>query len=118
MAGGTSFSIMRAPRCHFELRQYELMATKLKRDAIVSINDHPDIRRCFEGFYIGSLAIDYTVIGGANRAERHERIIYSWDREAVPVRRLRQPHGESAWQSFRLAISTCLAQMNRAAVGR
>ncbi|MDP9605544.1 UNVERIFIED_ORG: hypothetical protein J2W38_005358 [Variovorax paradoxus] len=64
------------------------MATKLhqlKRDAIVGIKDYPDIHRCFEGFYMESLAIDYTVSGGANRAERHERIIYGWDREAEPA---------------------------------
>lgn len=52
---------------------------------MVSLNDHPDIRRCFAGFGMESLAIDYTVGGGANRAERHELIIYSWDREAEPV---------------------------------
>jgi hypothetical protein len=39
---------------------------------------HPDTRRCFEGFEMKSLAIDYTVSGGQNRAERRELIIYSW----------------------------------------
>ena len=33
-----------------------------------------------------SLAIDYTVDGGVNWAERRELIIYSWDRGAQPVR--------------------------------
>jgi len=72
----------------FPWQQYELMAQKLgqlKGKAIVSINDHPDIRRCFAGFQMESLAIDYTVGGGANRAERQELIIYSWDREAEPA---------------------------------
>jgi DNA adenine methylase len=32
-----------------------------------------------------SLAIDYTAGGRANRAERQELIIYSWDREAEPA---------------------------------
>jgi hypothetical protein len=32
-----------------------------------------------------SLAIDYTVGGGANRAEHQELIIYSWDRDAEPA---------------------------------
>lgn len=72
----------------FAWEQYELMAAKLRQlkgKAIVSINDHPDIRRAFDGFQMESLAIDYTVGGGANRAERQELIIYSWDREAEPA---------------------------------
>lgn len=72
----------------FPWGQYELMATKLRQikgKAIVSINDHHDIRRAFDGFQMESLAIDYTVGGGANRAERQELIIYSWDREAEPA---------------------------------
>lgn len=71
----------------FPWDQYELMAGKLreiKGKAIVSLNDHPDIRRCFEGFGMEALSIDYTVGGGQNRAERQELIIYSWDREAEP----------------------------------
>ncbi|MFS2166630.1 DNA adenine methylase [Variovorax sp. Varisp62] len=31
------------------------------------------------------MAIDYTVGGGANRAERQELIICNWDREAEPA---------------------------------
>lgn len=72
----------------FAWEQYELMAAKMraiKGKAILSINDHPDIRRCFEGCQMESLAIDYTVGGGAHRAERQELIIYSWDREAEPA---------------------------------
>ena len=57
---------------------------EFKGKAIISLNDHPDIRRCFEGFGMESLSVDYTVTvgNGANRAERKELIIYSWDREA------------------------------------
>lgn len=72
----------------FPWEQYELMASKLRQikgKAIVSINDHPDIRRAFGGFQMERLAIDYTVGGGANRAERQELIIYNWDREAEPA---------------------------------
>lgn len=72
----------------FDWAQYELMASKvrqLKGKAIISINDHPDIRRCFDGLAMESLAIDYTVGGGANRAPRQELIIYSWDRDSEPV---------------------------------
>lgn len=38
-----------------------------------------------QGLRMESLAIDYTVGGGASRAERQELIIYSWDREAEPA---------------------------------
>lgn len=72
----------------FPWDQYERMATlmrQLKGKAIVSINDHPDIRRCFAGLQMETLAIDYTVGGGANRAARQELIIYSWDRDAEPA---------------------------------
>lgn len=72
----------------FEWSQYTLMAAKLRQTkgkAIISLNDHPDIRRRLDGFDMESLAIDYTLGGGANRAERQELFIYSWDREAEPA---------------------------------
>lgn len=74
----------------FPWAQYELMAARLRQlkgkgKTIVSLNEHPDIRRCFEGFEMESLAIDYTVGGGANRAEPQELITSSWDREAEPA---------------------------------
>lgn len=72
----------------FPWEQYEVMAQKLrsiKGKAIISLNDHPDIRRCFAGFEMETLKIDYTVGGGANRVERGEVIIYSWDRQAEPA---------------------------------
>ena len=72
----------------FAWEQYELMASKLreiKGKAIISLNDHPAIRECFKGFAMETLKIDYTVGGGANRAERQELIIYSWDPETEPA---------------------------------
>jgi DNA adenine methylase len=72
----------------FEWAEYERMAELLrsiKGKAIVSLNDHPDIRRAFAGFQMESLAIDYTVGGGGNRVERGELIIYSWDQAAEPA---------------------------------
>lgn len=72
----------------FPWEQYELMAAKLrtlKGKALISLNDHPDIRKCFAGFGMESLDIEYTVGGGGNRAPRQELIIYSWDREAEPA---------------------------------
>jgi len=52
---------------------------------VVSLNDHPDIRRCFAAFQMETLDIDYTVAGGQARAPRQELIICSWDREAEPA---------------------------------
>lgn len=72
----------------FEWGQYErpadLMAG-LKGKLILSLNDHPDVRRCFGRYQMEELEIDYTVGGGANRASRRELLIYSWDREAEPA---------------------------------
>lgn len=72
----------------FPWTEYERLATKmkaLKGKAILSINDHPDIRRAFAGFQMERLEIDYTVGGGAHAARRGELIIYSWDRQAEPA---------------------------------
>jgi DNA adenine methylase len=72
----------------FAWGQYELMADRLARlkgKAIVSLNDHPDIRRAFAAFSMEDFEIDYTVGGGDKRATRREVIIYSWDRQAEPA---------------------------------
>lgn len=72
----------------FAWEQYELMAQRLKAikgKAIVSLNDHPDIRRAFAGWDSETLDIDYTVGGGGKPAARRELILYSWDRSADPA---------------------------------
>lgn len=72
----------------FPFEQYEAMAEVLRGlqgKAILSINDHPDIRRAFEGLQFEELEIDYIVGGGDKAARRRELIIYSWDREAEPA---------------------------------
>lgn len=72
----------------FGFEQYVQMAAMmraLKGKAILSINDHPDIRRIFEGFQMEEVKIDYTVGGGGKATARTELIIYSWDRAAEPV---------------------------------
>jgi DNA adenine methylase len=72
----------------FPWEQYERLADRMatiKGRLILSINDHPDIRRCFARYQTEELEIDYTVGGGGNRAARRELIIYSWDREAEPA---------------------------------
>lgn len=72
----------------FGLEQYEKMADllrKLKGKAIVSLNDHPDIRRVFDGFQMETVPIKYTVGGGGKAVERTEVIIYSWDKASEPA---------------------------------
>lgn len=72
----------------FGLDQYEKMAEKLrnlKGKAIVSLNDHPDIRRIFAGFQIDTVPIRYNVAGGGKAVDRQEVVIYSWNRESEPA---------------------------------
>jgi DNA adenine methylase len=72
----------------FDIEQYEKMAglmRSLKGKAILSINDHPDIRRIFDGFQMQEVGIQYTVGGGGQGVDRTELIIYSWDRDAEPA---------------------------------
>jgi DNA adenine methylase len=71
----------------FPFSEYERMAQLMrgmKGKAIVSLNDHQDIRRCFAGFEMEAVDINYTV-GGGQGVARREVIIYSWDRAAEPV---------------------------------
>ncbi len=72
----------------FPYSEYLEMAARLrslKGRAIVSLNDHPDIRRAFEGFHIETVDIRYTVGGGGRDALRKEVIIFSWDDRSDPV---------------------------------
>jgi len=65
----------------FGLEQYEKMATlmsELQGKAIVSVNDHPEMRRVFKGYRMRTLDIAYIVGGNANRAPRKELLIFSW----------------------------------------
>jgi len=72
----------------FGLEEYEKMAVLLKRlkgRAIISLNDHPEIRRIFADFQMETVSIAYNVGGGGKAVDRAELIIYSWDRAADPV---------------------------------
>lgn len=65
----------------FEWSEYEALADRLARlrgRAVLSVNDHPDIRRAFGAFRSESVAIDYQVGGGGKAAKRRELIVYSW----------------------------------------
>jgi len=71
----------------FGIEQYELMADVLKSiagKAIVSLNDHPDIRRVFADFHIKTTELRYTV-GGGKGSEAREVLIFSWDVESEPA---------------------------------
>src|SRR5690606_444664 len=65
----------------FPFAEYERMA-ELMRSAqgkvVLSINDHPDIRRVFEGFTLIPLQIRYT-IAREGREPAGELIIKNWD---------------------------------------
>ncbi|MBU9194683.1 DNA methyltransferase [Burkholderia gladioli] len=72
----------------FPFCEYEKMAEKLrslKGRAIVRLNDHPEIRRVFDGFHIETVPIQYVVGGGSKANARTELIIFSWDDAAQPV---------------------------------
>ena len=56
----------------------------IKGKAIVSLNDHPDIRRVFSQFHMETTAINYTV-GGGKGVEAQEVLIFSWDIQAEPA---------------------------------
>lgn len=67
----------------FGWENYEEMARLLrviKGKAMVSINDHPDIRRVFDGLYIQELEIKYSVgnNNGSPEASR-ELVITNWE---------------------------------------
>lgn len=71
----------------FEFEQYQQMAEligNIKGKAIISLNDHPDIRRVFSSFHIEQTDIKYTVGGGKGTAAS-EVLIFSWDLSADPV---------------------------------
>lgn len=68
----------------FDFQNYVDMATvmrTMKGKAMVSINDHPDIRKAFEGFHILELDIKYTLQSGGESQTSGELVITNWDTE-------------------------------------
>ncbi|QGA37973.1 DNA adenine methylase [Burkholderia glumae] len=66
----------------FPLDEYSAIAERmraLKGRAILSMNDHPEIRRIFDCFHIETVDIEYAVGGGGHEVPRRELIIFSWD---------------------------------------
>ena len=71
----------------FGWEHYEEMAEligQIKGKAIISLNDHPDIRQVFSRYHIESTDIRYTV-GGGKGVQRSEVLIFSWDIQAEPA---------------------------------
>lgn len=65
----------------FDWPEYERLAHFARNAAgtvIISVNDHPDMRRAFAGLEMRSIPITYTIGGGSNRADRAELIIGNW----------------------------------------
>jgi DNA adenine methylase len=65
----------------FQWPEYERLAARLatlKGRAIVTLNDHPDIRAAFAAYRMDRVGISYQVGGAARPAKRHELVIYSW----------------------------------------
>lgn len=67
----------------FEFDQYEQLAAAMrtcKGKVMVSINDHPDIRRAFDGFWMEGLDIKYSTSNthGAPQTSR-ELVICNWE---------------------------------------
>lgn len=68
----------------FEFENYERMASlmrTMKGKAMVSINDHPDIRKAFDGFNMLELDIKYTLQKGSQSKTSGELVITNWDVE-------------------------------------
>lgn len=69
----------------FPFSEYEAIAECMRRlagRAIVSLNDHPDIRQVFDGFHIEATDLRYVVGGGGSsgaKEARGELLIFSWD---------------------------------------
>ncbi|CAG9000677.1 MAG: hypothetical protein CENE_02677 [Candidatus Celerinatantimonas neptuna] len=64
----------------FPFEHYEQMAQlagSIKGKMIISINDHPDIRKVFDGFRMETVGIHYT-IGGGKGKNAEELIIYNF----------------------------------------
>jgi DNA adenine methylase len=65
----------------FEIEQYHQMADlmrMMKGKAVLTVNDHPEMRAVFEGFKVRTVDISYTVGGGGKSNQSREMIIKSW----------------------------------------
>lgn len=65
----------------FPLDEYYKLAETMraiKGSAILTINDHPDMRQIFKGFKMQTVDINYTIGGGGKGKGRQELIYTTW----------------------------------------
>ncbi len=65
----------------FPLAQYEALAEAARTcqgRLVITVNDHPEMRRVFANLPQQSVGITYTVGGGGNEVERQELVIGNW----------------------------------------
>jgi len=65
----------------FGIDQYHAMAELMRTmqgKAILTINDHPEMKEIFKGFVSKEVAISYTVGGGGQSNQSREMIIKTW----------------------------------------
>jgi len=70
----------------FGLEQYDQMAELSRSIAgsmVISVNDHPEMRRAFDGLHMETLGITYTV-GGGDGSEAQELLIWNQNAEDGP----------------------------------
>ncbi len=64
----------------FSFSEYEKMADLMRTSKgkfVISINDHPDIRKCFDGFRMKEVSLRHTVGGGAGK-QAGELVIFNY----------------------------------------
>jgi DNA adenine methylase len=72
----------------FGVDQYARMASvlrEIKGRAILTVNDHPDMREVFAGLDFERVEIQYTVGAAGPTAPRGELILCSWNRADDPA---------------------------------
>jgi DNA adenine methylase len=71
----------------FGFAQYEQLAEvigSIKGKAIISLNDHPDMRKIFARYPMETTDIQY-IVGGGKGSAANELLIFSWDVKAEPA---------------------------------
>lgn len=71
----------------FPIEEYSAIAAamrSLKGKALLTVNDHRDMREAFAGLQPQEADITYMVGGGDRLADRRELIVFSWDVEREP----------------------------------
>ena len=71
----------------FGFAQYEQLAEvigAIKGKAIISLNDHQDMRKIFARYPMETTDIQY-IVGGGKGSAANELLIFSWDVKAEPA---------------------------------